>query len=237
MTSRVLALLSAAGRQFVATIDVLVRRAAGIFEFSDSPACLLRLGLGRSEIDLVLSDGTIVRPGDWVGQFHLWNEHIPRMSATGPDLRWGVKFYRGMMASLETLTVYVQTDDRFTWVNAFHGEVAVLQREDVPAAIQLFRRIGFDIQEQPAPTNWAGRFRRFWENLYTWWLMWAYQPASLQGKTLRHLARFDVWISRAELMTRHGPAVGGNGGRGKETDCAPPPVQGTRGPGQQPAGC
>ena len=204
MTSRVLAPLSAAGRRFVAAIDAMVRRAAGIFEFSDDPACLLRLGLGRSDIDLVLSDGTTVRPGDWVGQFHLWNEHIPRMSAAGPDLRWGVKFYRGMMTSLEALTVYVQMDDRFTWVNAFHGEVAVLQREDVPAAIQLFQRLGFDTQEQPTPTNLAGRFRTFWENLYTWWLMWAYQPASLQGKAFRHLARFDMWISRTELLKRFG---------------------------------
>lgn len=207
MTSGVLTLLSAAGRQFVAMIDVLVRRAAGIFEFSDSPACLLRLGLGRSEAGVVLSDGTVVRPGDRVGQFHLWNEHLPRMKATGPDLSWGVQFYRGMMASLEALTIYVQTDDRLVSVNAFHGEVAVLQREDVPAAIQLLQRLGFDIQERPAPTSLVGRFRKFWENLYTWWLMWAYQPASLRGKTFRHLVRFDMWISRAELLTRHGAAV------------------------------
>ncbi|MFQ5343217.1 MAG: hypothetical protein ACE5F6_16885 [Anaerolineae bacterium] len=204
MTSRVLALVAAAGRRFVALLDALVRRAAGIFEFSDDPACLLRLGLARSHAGVVLSDGTVVRPGDWVGQFHLWNEHIPRMEATGPDLTWGVKFYRGMMGSLRMLTTYVEADGRFTSVPAFHGEVAVLQEEDVPAAVQLFKRLGFDTQEPQAPTNWLWRFVRFWEGLYTWWLMWAYQPASLQRRSFRHLVRFDMWISRTELLRRFG---------------------------------
>jgi hypothetical protein len=126
------------------------------------------------------------------------------MNATGPDLKWGVQFYRGMLASLKALSVYVQTDDRFASVKAFHGEVAVLQGEDVPAATQLLERLGFDVQEPRVPASWPGRFARFWENLYTWWLMWAYQPASLRGKSRHQLARFDMWISRAELLARYG---------------------------------
>jgi len=205
MTPGILTLLAAAGRRFVVLLDALVRRAAGIFEFSDDPACLLRLGLARSHTDLVLSDGTVVQPGDWVGQFHLWNEHIPRMEATGPDLNWAVKFYRGMMASLKALTTYVEADERFNSVQAFHGEVAVLQEEDLPTAVQLFKRLGFDTQEPQAPTTWPRRFVRFWENLYTWWLMWVYQPASLQRRSFRHLVRFDMWISHTELLRRFGP--------------------------------
>ncbi len=197
-------LLADAGRRFIMILDGLLRRVSGIFEFSDDPGCLLRLALGRSRVDIVLSDGTAIHAGDPIGEIHLWNEHMPRMGTTGPDLDWGVRFYRGMMASLKELSNYVQTDHQLASVKAFHGEVAVLQGEDVPAASQLLERLGFDTQAPKVPRSWLGRFRMFWENLYTWWLMWAFQPASLRGKNRRHLARFDMWISRAELVTRYG---------------------------------
>lgn len=205
MTRLARSLVTVAARQFVMALDALLRRVAGIFEFCDDPDCLLRLGLGHSDAEIILSGGTHIRPGDPVGEIHLWNERVPRMSATGPDLGWGVQFYRGMLASLQDLGAYVQTDDRFAPVQAFRGEIAVLQREDVPAAAQLLERQGFDVQYPQAPAGWRGRVRRFWKNLYTWWLMWAFQPASLRGKALSRVARFHMWISRAELLARYGP--------------------------------
>lgn len=197
-------LLAGLARRFVMALDTLLRRIAGIIEFCDEPACLLRLGSGHSDTDILLSDGTHIHPGDPVGEIHLWNEHVPRMGSGGPDLGWGVQFYRGMLASLEELSAYVQTDDRFASVKAFRGEVAVLQNEDVPVAAQLLERLGFDIQYLQAPAGWLDGVERFWSNLYTWWLMWTFQPASLRGKALAHVARFRMWISHAELVARYG---------------------------------
>lgn len=201
-------LLSVAMRGFVMALDRLLRWMWGIFEFCDEPACLFRLSLSQSDVDVVLSDGTHVYRGDAVGEIHLWNEHVPPMGAAGPDLGWGARFYRQVLTSLQALAAYVERAEAFTSVQAFRVEVGFLQQEDVPMAVQLLERLGFDIQHESPPTTRWGRFVRFWENLYTWWLMWTFQPASLQGKHFNQIARFHMWISRAELLTRYGEATG-----------------------------
>jgi hypothetical protein len=48
------------------------------------------------------------------------------------------------------------------------------------------------------------RFGEFWENLYTWGLMWTFNAASLRHRSLLRLRRAEVWMSAAELLARYG---------------------------------
>jgi hypothetical protein len=52
--------------------------------------------------------------------------------------------------------------------------------------------------------NPLGRFGEFWENFYTWWIMWTYNQASLRHRRLFRLVRAEVWMTMAELLSRYG---------------------------------
>ncbi len=68
--------------------DAILRSYYGVYEFTDDPACVLRVGLDQARAPVSLSDGTNVELGELVGTLHFWNEHLPRYSARGPDLGW-----------------------------------------------------------------------------------------------------------------------------------------------------
>ena len=57
-------------------LDALLRHFYRIREFTDDPNCLLRLAMKPASTPLSLSDGTMIMPGDPVGELHLWNDHL-----------------------------------------------------------------------------------------------------------------------------------------------------------------
>jgi hypothetical protein len=58
-------------------LDRWLQRLQGIFEYSHKPDCFFRISFNRLRTEVVLSDGTVGRPGDQVVELHLWNERIP----------------------------------------------------------------------------------------------------------------------------------------------------------------
>ena len=72
----------------VAWVDAMLRSYYGIYEFTDDPACVLRVALDQARAPVSLSDGLCVEIGEPVGSLHFWNEHLPRYSEKGPDLGW-----------------------------------------------------------------------------------------------------------------------------------------------------
>jgi hypothetical protein len=194
-------LIGSIGRAAVCGLDALLRRAYRVWEFTQDENCILRVALGTSAKDVTLSDGTRVEKGEVVGELHLWNEHLPRMDEEGPSVEWALKAHRLWRASLKQLTAYLENDPQFASVRAFRGETAFL-RDDLEESA-LFERLGFDLVRRNPP----GRLRRFgdfWENLYTWWLIWTFNPGSMKAKGLMRLERAQLWISRRALLERYG---------------------------------
>ncbi|MBC8450307.1 MAG: hypothetical protein H8D78_21445 [Chloroflexi bacterium] len=79
-------------------------------------------------------------------------------------------------------------------------------------------RLGLEL----APAEPAGPLKRctdFWENLYTWWLIWTFNPASLRRKRFWRLQRRQLWLSRATLLGRYGQ------NRSRQADDLQGPVQ------------
>jgi len=194
-------LIGSIGRAAVCGLDALLRRIYHVWEFTQDESCILRIALGRSAGDLTLSDGTRIEKGEVVGELHLWNEHLPRMDAEGPSIEWALKAHRLWRGSLEKLTAYLENDPQFASVRAFRGETAFL-RDDLEES-GLFERLGFDVLRRDRGDK-LRRFGEFWENLYTWWLIWTFNPGSLRRKDLFRMERAQVWISRRALVERYG---------------------------------
>jgi len=193
--------MDAIGRAAVRGLDVLVRRAYHVREFTQDENCILRIALGRSAKDMTLSDGTRIEKGEVVGELHLWNERLPRMDEEGPSLQWALTTYRLWRVSLKKLTAYLENDPQFENIRAFRGESALL-KDDLEGSA-LFERLGFDLVRRNR-TSRLERFAEFWENLYTWWLIWTFNPGSMRSKNLSRMERAQIWISRRALIEKYG---------------------------------
>jgi hypothetical protein len=191
-------------RALVYRFDVLLRRQARVHEFTDDEACILRIALRRWRRDLELPDGTRLRFGDRVCELHFWNEHIPPMPKGGPDVRWAVRFHRLAVNSMTTLATYLSENQDLADVVALHGEIALSGEGSPPSLADLARQLGFDVVNLTAGAGRWGRFAHFWENIYSWALMWAFNPATLRRKRFLRLQRYEFWISRAAFLRQFG---------------------------------
>ncbi|NIN67902.1 MAG: hypothetical protein GTO63_24985 [Anaerolineae bacterium] len=190
-------------RALVRGLDLLLRRHGRVQEFTQDDECILRISLTTDKTDVQLSDGTRVRAGDRICELHLWNEHIPSMPVDGPDLLWGVRFYRLAVKSLRSLAAYMETDG-LQDVVALGGQMAFLEKDDSPVLASVASQLGFDVVNLTAQAGRWGRFTHFWENVFSWALMWTYNPGSLRGKRFLRLQRYRLWMSRRSLLGRYG---------------------------------
>jgi hypothetical protein len=65
--------------------------------------------------------------------------------------------------------------------------------------MQMMQRLGFIMLPYHRP---LGRFGEFWENLFSWWLMWAYNDSSLLRRSFWRLQRTEMWMTREEFLRR-----------------------------------
>ncbi|MDH7488891.1 MAG: hypothetical protein QHH80_05235 [Anaerolineae bacterium] len=200
-------MLQRSARAGIRLIDYFVRRSLGVVEFTNDPDCILRISPARAAQARTLSDGTVIRPGDPLCEIHLWNERLPKMGPDGPDLQWGLAMYRGMVRSLELLARFLQTSAEYADAVAVHAEGAAMRGPEADQVQRLFARLGFDTAPRHAVTR-RERFARWWQKLYSTWLIWTFNPASLKGKRMSGLTHCEFWISRRAFMERYGRASG-----------------------------
>jgi len=185
-------------RGLVYHFDAFLRHLYGVSEFSEDERCLLRVQFAQASRDLELSGGFHLRKGAPVLLLHLWNEHLPRMAVTGPDVAWAAQVHQGLKHSLRALARWMGRDVRAGKVCALGGVMALGDGEE---SSRLLRRLGFDVFPYRGPLRGFGVF---WENLYSWALMWAYNPGSLRGRCFWALQRVELWIAREEFERRYG---------------------------------
>jgi len=187
-------------RALIRRLDTLLRSKLSVFEFCDAPDCLLRVRVTLLAHALSLP-GRAVSARAPVLELHLWNEHIPSLPPDGGDLAWAVQTRRKLVASLHVLASQMPCDPRFAAVQAVGGITVLLMLGDGAGGEKLLRRLGFSV----FPYHGAlGRFGEFWENLYSWWLMWTFNPATLRHRRLIRLQRSEVWMSSEEFLDRYG---------------------------------
>lgn len=183
--------------------DRFLRKVLGVFEFCTGPECLLRVRRTALAHPVTL-DGRTFPVGTLVVELHLWNEHLPPLPPEGPTLNWAVQTHRRLKRSFQALAASISRDPRLADAELIGG-VTVLPLAGAHAGgVRLFEQLGFTILPYRNP---LGRFGEFWENLYTWAVMWAFNEPTLAGRHLLGLKRSEIWMTRETLLRRHGDVV------------------------------
>jgi hypothetical protein len=188
-------------RAIVRRFDGLLRRAEGVFEFCGQADCILRLQWARAAHPIPLPDGGPVRRGDPVLIIHLWNERMPPIPPDGPDLAWAARFRRLLIGSYRLVARWLSAQPGLGRVRAVGGVTVLLYGGETQGALRLVERLGFQVMPYHNP---LGRFGEFWENLYTWAVMWTFSIVSLRHRRLLRIRRAEIWMSTAEFMRRYG---------------------------------
>jgi hypothetical protein len=187
-------------RTLIRRFDHFLRRKQGVFEFWDDPECLFRIGIAQAPHTIHLPDSAIPAGAKVVG-LHLWNEHMPHFAPQGPDLAMALRVRRMLRVSFQALAREIQRNPLLTSAQAVGGATVLIDADASPASATFFTHFGFTIYPYYSP---LGRFGEFWENFYTWALMWTFNEASLRQRSLQRLRRHEIWMSTIELVRRYG---------------------------------
>jgi hypothetical protein len=185
----------------VGWVDAKLRSYYGIYEFTEDPACVLRVGLSQARAAILLSDGTRIEVGELVGTLHFWNEHLPRYSAKGPDLGWACAMRDRIVFSLRAFSDYIESEAAWREVRAIRTETALPARLGASQIGRVFQRYGFE----RVPTNCTllARLHGLGECFVMWGLTRAFNPAALPRQPFLR-DRHELWISRTTLLLRYG---------------------------------
>ena len=187
-------------RAAVKLIDRLLRINGGLFEFSQEPGVILRVQLRRQKYPVTIGNQTISK-GDLVIAIHLWNERVPKIPEAGADLKWALNLRRSLISSFKGVAKLIMEDPRCLDARAVAGVSALFSSTEHIGGMQMIQRMGFTVLPYHRP---LGRFGEFWENLFSWWLMWTYNTNSLNSRKFWRLKRTEIWMTREEFLTRYG---------------------------------
>ena len=186
--------------RLVVAIDRQVIKRLGIWAYSDDADCIMRLALVKAQERRELRDGTVIYPGDKVGNLHFWNERMPLVPPGGPDLAWAKKAKRTLLRTFRLLADYLANSPDMANINAVGGD---LHFNNTPGTVPLFRRLGlvvFPIYPRGPVEKMKDFLLRFWALL----LGWAYNPESIKGQKLSDIQCFSVWFSRHDFIALYG---------------------------------
>ena len=185
----------------VSWCDTVLRTCYGIYEFTDDPACVLRVGLSRTRSALSLADGTRVEAGDVIGVLHFWNEHLPRYTRHGPSLAWARAMHNQVVGSLCALAAHVEADNAWREVRALRAEAALYSRQR-PRPHRVAQRYGFE--QIATERSLLRRAHDLGDDCLLWGLARAFNPAALARLPFRRDHR-ELWISRTRLLHEYLP--------------------------------
>lgn len=180
--------------------DALLRSYYGIYEFTDDPACVLRVGRDEARASVLLTDGTRIEIGELVGTLHFWNEHLPRYSEKGPNLGWACAVRDRVTYSLRAFSQYIEREPSWREVRAIRAETTWPARLGASQIGRVFQRYGFE--RVPTDSSFLARLHGLGECFVMWGLTRAFNPAALPRQPFLR-DRHELWISRETLLTRY----------------------------------
>jgi len=112
-----------------------------------------------------------------------------------------VETWQRFQYSLRLLARQVEYEAAFQGVKQFAGSDRYSAYREKDSGARLMERLGFTVLQNPSPLGLLGKFG---ENLYSWILLWAYNPAKLPSHTFLRLERTGIWMSACDLASRFG---------------------------------
>lgn len=190
-------------RRLIGGLDDHLSRKQGVRRFSEDESCLLRYAPIRSLHEIRLSDGTEVSRGDFVLDIHCWNDRVPLMVRSGPDLAWAQDTAKRFKQSLRLLARAMATEPELAAAKACRAQVNFVGQGRSNASVsRIIRRMGFEDVDEGSESL-STRVHRGLENLLIAALVWTHNPDALRrDKILRE--RRPVWASRAQVLKLHG---------------------------------
>ena len=187
----------------VFALDSRLRQRNEVFDYIDSPDCILRVKLVRAGRRNVLSDGVSVDPADRIIELHYRNEYFPSMG-DGMTVAWARRVARLMDVSLKELCQYLLTRSDLDDVAAIRA-VTRLSSGQTAQFERLAARFGFEPVLEP--DSLRGRLRGLGQNGIGLLLVVASNP---RGAHLDLLLRpgSPFYISRCRLEERYRKRVG-----------------------------
>jgi hypothetical protein len=187
-------------RSLIRRFDDWLSHVEGVEPFTDDPDCILRIQTGPVGQELRFPAVTL--PPDAPALFiHFWNERMPVIPAAGADLAYGLKLQRLTMASMRLIAAHIQADPALGDLRAVGGITTFVSREAADGGRATFQHMGFTLFPHPRP---AGAFGEFWENFYTWWLMWTFNPVSARYRRMLDMQHTEFWMTRQQFLDRFG---------------------------------
>ncbi len=181
-------------------IDTILSKSLGIYVFCDDPVCIMRIQLARAPHTVSIGNQRILK-GEPVLGLHAWNERMPKLPKEGANLVWALRLRKQVVHSFMLVAKEMVRDARYSQVRAVFGSSAVFSFSDHVGGTRLMQHFGFTVLPYHRP---FGRFGEFWENLFSWWLMWAYNTSSLRSRQFWRLQRTEIWITKDEFLRRFG---------------------------------
>lgn len=132
---------------------------------------------------------------------HLWNERLLGFNTLSSGLGWAKTFQQSFLWSLGEVALYLDDHPGMAEVRAVGGVTVLLDSGGHKGGTRFVERLGFTVLPYYSP---LGRFGEFWENFYSWILIWTFNPPNLHYRRLRSLQRKEFWISTGEFRRRFG---------------------------------
>jgi YkoP-like protein len=180
--------------------DAILRSYYGVYEFTEDPACIFRIGLSEARNAVTLSDGTQIRRGEVIGTLHFSNEQLPRYSIQGPDFHWACAIRDQVRHSLYALADHIEIDPDWREVRALRGEAAFSAGLGISQVRRVAARYGFE--RVPTKPSLFSRLQRVGESFVLWGLARAFNPAAAPRQPFLR-DHHELWISRSTLRQRY----------------------------------
>lgn len=183
----------------ITQLDRILRRCMGIFEFSVSPDCLLRVAVSRAKASATLPNGLGVRRGTPIFDLHLWNEHIATFLSTGSPLGRAKRLLRSLPRSFELLADYVAAHPEIS-APVVHARVVMPVGNRLSRLEAVASAYGFTVTA--APARGLSRVHDYFEDYLVDALVWAFNPTR-KIRWDHALQRRDIWIDRERFLARY----------------------------------
>lgn len=179
-------------RFLIIKFDQLLSNFLGVKIFTDNSSCILRYRIIKNKRYISLPNDTISK-GEFIVELHLWNEHIPIVPEEGVSLFWGENFKNLFFYSFGELIDFLEKTP-YKEVDWFFGEICFFYK-DHKKVVRFLKRLGFIVYPVEASSIFQ-KFYIFLQNIYSFFLIYAYNPNSLRGKNLFSGKRYHLWIKK-----------------------------------------
>ncbi|ACR12339.1 hypothetical protein TERTU_3239 [Teredinibacter turnerae T7901] len=185
-------------RKLIKTIDKHLREKQGIFEFWVHPNALIRVGFTTNKQPIPVNKSAI-SPGSHLLEIHFWNEHVPSQKLAKSPIAWAAKSATMLRDSFQELAFQLVNDPRFNHVEFIGGSTPLVLSGQHGGGEKIWRRLGFHLCIPQSTRPWS----HFWENLYTWLIIWTFNPDGVGNKNPFTMHRVEFWADRQTFIAHH----------------------------------